>query len=135
MNDDLDSVEINLFNQIHSKFHQYFKVVSDGEGLYSLTTVLAELNKGEYYFSSRYIESQRVSKLVRFTIGDKNVLNTKLLKDIPGDCNADHFLNLVDFSVLSYWYKRPNPPKCLDTNNDKIINLVDFSILAYYWTG
>ena len=29
MNDDLDLVEINLFSQIHYKFHEYFKVVAN----------------------------------------------------------------------------------------------------------
>jgi len=29
MNDNLDMVEINLFGQIHKKFHDYFKVAAN----------------------------------------------------------------------------------------------------------
>jgi hypothetical protein len=41
----------------------------------------------------------------------------------------------VDFSIMAYWYKRPNPPASVDLNGDSKIDLVDFSILAFNWTG
>jgi hypothetical protein len=44
-------------------------------------------------------------------------------------------VNLVDFSILAYWYLKPNPDPKVDLNSDGIVDLVDFSILAYYWTG
>jgi photosystem II stability/assembly factor-like uncharacterized protein len=50
------------------------------------------------------------------------------------DFNNDRRVNLVDFSILAYWYKRPSPPKHLDLNNDGKIDLVEFSTLIYYWT-
>lgn len=57
------------------------------------------------------------------------------LKLAKSDINSDHKVNLVDFSIAAYWYKRSSPPESVDLNGDKIINLVDFSIMAFYWTG
>jgi hypothetical protein len=53
-----------------------------------------------------------------------------------GDTNCDKKVNLVDFSVMAYWYKKGGtPPKNVDLNHDGKIDLIDFSILAYHWTG
>ncbi|MCX6712435.1 MAG: hypothetical protein NT041_01955, partial [Candidatus Vogelbacteria bacterium] len=57
-----------------------------------------------------------------------------------GDLNGDCKVNLVDFSVAAYWYKRTLTGAMVQTEKDKLngdgqINLVDFSIIAYYWSG
>jgi hypothetical protein len=49
-------------------------------------------------------------------------------------------VNLVDFSIAAYWYKRPlsadfKVKEAAKLNGDGKIDLVDFSIMAYYWTG
>ena len=49
------------------------------------------------------------------------------------DFNKDGKTNLVDFSILLYWWGKYNP--AVDLNQDGIVNLPDFSILMYYWTG
>ena len=49
--------------------------------------------------------------------------------------NKDSRVNLVDFSIAAYWYKRSTPPPSADLNGDGKVDLVDFSILAFYWTG
>jgi hypothetical protein len=49
------------------------------------------------------------------------------------DFNKDGRTNLIDFSILLYWWGKYNP--CVDMNGDGIVNLPDFSILLYYWTG
>ena len=49
------------------------------------------------------------------------------------DFNKDGRTNLIDFSILLYWWGKYNP--CVDMNHDGIVNLPDFSILLYYWTG
>lgn len=55
------------------------------------------------------------------------------------DLNCDGKINLVDFSILAYWYRRPLTDQAVaagvDLNNDGKIDLTDFSIMAYYWTG
>ena len=69
-------------------------------------------------------------------MGKKNVLAPVQEKTIvKGDLNGDRKVNLVDFSVAAYWYKRANPPASVDVNGDGKVNLVDFSIMAFHWTG
>jgi len=54
---------------------------------------------------------------------------------VSADVNGDCKVNLVDFSILGYWYKRPKPPVKLDLKKNGKIDLADFSIMAYFWTG
>ncbi|MDO8522780.1 MAG: hypothetical protein Q7S12_00630 [bacterium] len=49
------------------------------------------------------------------------------------DFNKDGKTNLIDFSMLLYWWEKYNPG--VDQNRDGKIDLKDFSILMYYWTG
>jgi hypothetical protein len=56
------------------------------------------------------------------------------------DLNCDGRVNLVDFSIAAFWYKRALsaafiPIEVERLNGDGKIDLVDFSIMAYYWTG
>ncbi len=69
------------------------------------------------------------SKVLAFYVGK---YGTKQV--CPGaDFNKDGKTNLVDFSILLYWWGKYNA--CVDLNGDGIVNLPDFSILMYYWTG
>lgn len=49
------------------------------------------------------------------------------------DLNGDARVNLIDFSILLFWWGKIN--SCADQNHDGIVNLPDFSIMLYYWTG
>ncbi len=49
------------------------------------------------------------------------------------DLNKDGKVNLVDFSILLYWWQSSNPD--VDINMDGKVNLIDFSIMMYCWTG
>ena len=49
------------------------------------------------------------------------------------DFNKDGKTDLIDFSIMLYWWGKYNP--CVDQNQDGIVNLPDFSILMYWWTG
>jgi hypothetical protein len=112
-----------------------FSLTSNTDGVYQITIPLLDLQKGNYNLHVNYKDDKRISKVVSFTVGDLNIPSIDLITNIPGDCNADQVINLVDFSVMAFWYGKSNSPACIDTNNDNIINLVDFSILAFYWTG
>ncbi len=112
-----------------------FSGQSSADGKYNFTYNLGNFPKGDYDIKVNYKDDKRVSKVVKFVIGDINISSTELVLNIPGDCNADHIINLVDFSVMAFWYGKPNPPDCVDANHDGTIDLIDFSILAYYWTG
>ncbi len=55
---------------------------------------------------------------------------------VPGDINCNGFVNLVDFSILLFYWNTANPanPRA-DINSDGIVSIVDFSIMLFYWTG
>jgi len=59
----------------------------------------------------------------------------------PGKCcgadiNCDSRVNLVDFSIMLYFWRQAKPTNvCADINQDGVVNLVDFSIMLYWWTG
>ncbi len=56
---------------------------------------------------------------------------------VNSDLNRDGKVNLVDFSILVYWWGTPggnsNPPA--DINQNAKVGLEDFSILLFNWTG
>lgn len=101
-------------------------------GIYRGTLPIS-FEDGEYTLRARYTGDSRTSKIVRLTVGAVSILRTEAISNVPGDCNVDQRITLVDFSVLAYWYGKSNPPRCVDVNSDGIINLVDFSIVAFYW--
>ncbi len=129
----LPSVGMEVF--IEGKQKKSFTLTSNSNGTYKIILPMTDLPKGDYVVYVRYANDARISKLVKFIIGDTNIPNTDIVENVPGDCNYDGIINLVDFSVLAFWYNKENPPKCVDTNGDNKINLVDFSILAFWWTG
>lgn len=51
------------------------------------------------------------------------------------DYNKDRRVNLVDFSILLFWFGKPAAPTTIDCNRDNVIDIKDFSILMYFWTG
>ena len=50
------------------------------------------------------------------------------------DLNFDNRVNLIDFSVLSFWFRQRLYPLQLDVNKDQKLSVADFSILIYCWT-
>lgn len=127
---------------VNSEEEFFVKTTADDGGvyLYNFDTVVLEM--GEHFTKSKAAlngEISPFSKAVSFAVGTKTVE-----KDDTGcgraDLNCDRKVNLVDFSIAAYWYKRPISADFAAKekerlNGDGKINLVDFSIMAYYWTG
>lgn len=122
---------------VNSEDELFFKAPTDKNGtyLYNLDTSLLEL--GNHSVKSKVAfegDISSFSKIVSFEVGAKNVLK-EIKEEGQADINNDSRINLIDFSILAYWYKKTELPKNIDLNNDGIINIFDFSIMAYYWTG
>lgn len=116
------------------KESRIFSLESNSNGVYRVT-IPVSFSEGEYVLRARYVGDTRTSKALKLNVGTASILRTEASTNIPGDCNFDQQVTLVDFSVLAFWYGKNNPPRCVDANGDGIINLVDFSILAFYWNG
>lgn len=123
---------------VNSNEELFFETNADPNGAYAYSLDTAPLDFGAHLAKSRAAAAGAVSaygKAVSFEVGTENV-PAKPGMPRPGiDLNGDGRVNIVDFSILAYWYKRPNPPAATDLNGDGKVTLVDFSILAYYWTG
>ena len=95
------------------------------------------LEMGEHFTKSKTALNGEISsfgRAVSFAVGTETV-EKEADECEKADLSCDKRVNLVDFSIMAYWYNRPSPPKNIDLNNDNKIDLVDFSIMAYYWTG
>ena len=129
--------EITIAINSDEEFFNKTNADKNGIYLYNFDTIL--LTMGAHYTKSKAALSGEISsfgKTISFAVGTKNILTQLPIKTpAKGDLNSDNRVNLVDFSVAAYWYKRPAPPASSDLNNDGKIDLVDFSIMAYYWTG
>ena len=109
----------------------------NGVYLYNLDTSILDMGDHAARAKASLLnELSPQSSAVGFIVGTKNVLAAAPQKcPAKGDLNKDCRVNLIDFSIMAYWYKRSNIPANVDLNADGKVNLTDFSILAYYWTG
>jgi hypothetical protein len=124
---------------VNSEEEIFIKTPSDKNGVYLYNLDTSPLALEQHTARSKSAlngEISSFSKAVSFLVGTKNVL-AQLPSKCPAkaDLNGDCKVNLVDFSIAAYWYKRTAPPASIDLNGDGKIDLVDFSIMAYYWTG
>jgi hypothetical protein len=118
------------------------KTKADSTGTYLFNFNTTGLNEGDYVVKSKASiasEFSSIGKVLGFRIGAESIVK-KPVGSSRGDFNSDGRVNLVDFSMLAYWYKRPltDTFKLLESkqlNNDGKVDLVDFSILAFHWTG
>lgn len=116
-----------------------FSVIADALGKYIYNLDTSDLSLGDYLTKSKTISNNLESLHtlpLSFRVGDKNISsNNNLCSSLIADLNCDDRVNLIDFSILAYWYNNPNPISKVDLNNDGIVSFVDFSIMAFYWTN
>ncbi|HZX50169.1 MAG TPA: hypothetical protein VFE94_03430 [Candidatus Paceibacterota bacterium] len=117
------------------------------DGVFSFS--LRELSGGSYIFSlySQSPSGERSSfvtlpvQITPHTVTNVSGIVFDFEKPIDSaqarcaDPNNDSHVDLVDFSILLFWFERSAVPTHIDCNGDGKADLVDFSIMAYYWTG
>jgi len=122
----------------------FAKISADKNGIYLYNFDTAPVETGQHFTKSKSAKDGEISSFsqaISFMVGTKNVPKVTPTK-CPGkaDLNNDCWVNLIDFSIAAYWYKRPLSAefKTIEVerlNADGKVDLVDFSIMAYYWTG
>jgi len=123
---------------VNSEEELFVKTKSDKDGVYLYNFDTSPLETAQHFTKSKVAlngEISSFSRVIGFLVGAKNIMAELPEAITKEDLNNDKRVNLVDFSIIAYWYKRPSPPSSVDLNNDGKIDLVDFSIMAYYWTG
>ena len=126
-------------------FRSFFgKVQSDNNGVYLYNFDTTPLEYGDHTARSKAAVANEISsfsKALGFKVGTKNVSAGAPSKcPQKGDVNGDCKVNLVDFAITAFWYKRTlsDSFSAIEKNElsgDGKVNLVDFSIMACYWTG
>ncbi len=115
---------------------------SDSTGAWFFELDSSLLDVGDYEAKAKSIKTNSLSPYsdaLVFRVGDTNRPRPKnsFLSGFRKKCdlNNDNRVNLLDFSIMAFWYKRLTFPPKVDLNTDKKVNLTDLSILAFCWTG
>ncbi len=123
---------------VNSLVPHFFQVPSDSGGAYLFNLNTSILEYGDHSAKSKSEYSNEISqfgKLAYFKVGDTTIEKGGEPVIVRADLNQDGNVNIVDFSILAYWYKKATPPAYVDLNTDGAVTVVDFSIMAFYWTG
>lgn len=112
-------------------------VVVAPNGSYSATLPTSGLTSGIYDIKARTLllpanDQSTWSQTIQIGVG----VPAPAACNHPPDVNRDTRINLVDFSVMAFWWRKTLPgDSAVDLNCDTVLTLADFSILAYHWTG
>lgn len=113
-------------------------VRSDANGVWSLPYNTASLSPGEYAVKARSISGtgaitsqSSYSTVLQLFVGVEGRATT------PSDLNRDGSINLIDFSILIFWWNTNagNSDPSADINGNGRVGIEDFSILLFNWTG
>lgn len=124
--------------------------ISIDNGKKILTTTSDVSGNWSTEFDSRTVSVNTHTVKARFVTGTNNLktestYGTSLSLNVGvegkatsnSDLNRDGKVNLIDFSILIFWWGTPggnsNPPA--DINQNAKVGLEDFSILLFNWTG
>lgn len=111
-------------------------VVANSSGEWSLEINTSGFSVGTYQVRAQVAQpdssrTSTFSQFVPYGVGEEAATT------INADLNTDGRINLIDFSILLFWWGSDggtsNPSA--DLNSDGRVNLVDFSILLFNWTG
>lgn len=131
----------DIIIQVNSENEIFAKTNADANGAYLYNLDTSPLDLGSHLAKSKASISGEISsfsKAVGFSVGTKTVSAKPSGCPQKADLNNDCKVNLVDFSIAAYWYKRSlneTAKTTVDLNKDGKVDLIDFSIMAYYWTG
>ena len=111
---------------------------SDASGLWSVAFDTSRVSVSNHIAKPRFIKSacsanteSSFGSSLAFFVGVEGFEST------PSDLNRDGSVNLIDFSILIFWWQTnggdSDPPA--DINGNGNVSLEDFSILLFNWTG
>lgn len=136
---------------INSEDKIYATTSSDRLGLWLYKINSGLLERGDHTTKSQTVTPDAMispfSESLAFRIGDIDVPFGQIIRRPPsapaipacnknGDINNDKKVNIVDFSImLFFWNQRSPANPCADINGDGQVNLFDFSIMLFWWTG
>jgi hypothetical protein len=137
------SPDANVNIMINSAQQIVKQQTADKDGVYLLNFDTSPLEIATHSAKAKAATAGEISSFgnpVSFRVGTANIPVKKSGCPQKADLNNDCKVNIVDFSIAAFWYKKNISPSFsiiegLELNNDGKIDLIDFSILAFYWTG
>lgn len=131
--------------QVNSEQEFFIKKETDASGVYLVNFDTSVLEQGQHTTQAKAIsESGDItpsSQVVGFLVGSQTVsIKTPKTSFRKGDLNNDDKVDLIDFSIAAFWYKKTLSKnfKLIEgerLNGDGVISLADFSVMAFYWTN
>jgi hypothetical protein len=112
-----------------------YTAIANAAGVWSVVAETSGLSVGTYKVRAKATypdgTATNFSSYTLYGVGQNAV------RPINADLNRDGRVNLVDFSILLFWWNTDggNSDPAADINGDTRVNLVDFSILLFNWTG
>jgi len=106
---------------------------SDSQGNFSFVLNTSFLGLGVYSARARAFYLGEYSDFSESV--DFEVLREKEIACRGADLNFDGKVDIVDFSILMYFWGQRNPAnRCANINQSETVDIVDFSIMMYQWT-
>ncbi len=129
------SSDVHIF--VSSDAEQEFTAQASGAGAWSKQLLASELNVGTHTARSKAEDPSgavsEYSNSVSFTVASVADPDAGYLR---ADINKDRRVDLIDFSILLFYWNQRNPANVrADINRDGVVNIVDFSIMLFYWTA
>ncbi|MFH1656961.1 MAG: dockerin type I domain-containing protein [bacterium] len=125
--------EVNVF--VASDNETVKKVMAGSDGKWSCEVSTANLETGEHQTRAKALliegEQTLFSQTLSFLVLEKGAMVCQ-----GADLNFDGEVNIIDFSILLYFWGQNSPENpCVDINFDGEVNIIDFSIMMYHWSG
>ncbi len=132
----LPNSEVTIENgKLKSKSSQTITATADGSGRWSATADTQGFSVDTYQVRAK--SKQATGQSTNFSEYTFYGVGKAAAVPINADLNRDGKVNLIDFSILLFWWNTnggdSNPPA--DINQDGKVTLTDFSILLFNWTG
>ncbi len=126
------SSTVSIF--INSEDQIVHEVLVDEQGAYFLAFDTDPLSYGDHTTKSQSLLDgtlSAISQTISFKVGTRSIV-----KKAPGDISGDGRVNIIDFSILLFWWGDTSERglSAADINKDARVDLKDLSIMLFYWT-
>lgn len=118
--------------------NQVADTTSDNGGLWSIVYTTSGLSADEYLAKVRFVEgSGSLTSESSFSTALSLFVGVEGRAVTPSDLNRDGNIDLIDFSILIFWWQTSggNSNPSADINGNGNVGIEDFSILLFNWTG
>ncbi|MCK4892217.1 MAG: hypothetical protein KAS78_06135, partial [Candidatus Pacebacteria bacterium] len=118
--------EAEITIEINSDQPFFDKIKADEDGVYLYNFDTSVLKIDQHFTKSKSAingEISPYSQAVSFKVGTETIDKEQEERESSkGNLNDDNKVNLIDFSIMAFWYNRSSPPDNVDLNSDHKID-------------